>query len=241
MNEIMAIAGSTWRRILRMRVVYFLIVCVLILIGSAYNYDVFSMGMHKELMIDVSLVLNTIAAILIAVSITFEIPKELKEGVASTLLTKPLGRTQYLVGKLVGIIIAGLVITGLITLGFMFVFNTAFGDVTSSMLKGHILIMASIIPMSAMAVLFSVFTSEFLAATITVVAIWFAHTTSSVSRVKFLYGGLLPDLNLYNLRAEAVYGGITSGYILVALVWGIVFSVFATALASLIFSYKDLK
>jgi hypothetical protein len=59
--------------------------------------------------------------------------------------------------------------------------------------------------------------------------------------VKFLYGGLLPDLNLYNLRAEAVYGGITSGYILVALVWGIVFSVFATALASLIFSYKDLK
>ena len=68
MNEIMAIAGSTWRRILRMRVVYFLIVCVLILIGSAYNYDVFSMGMHKELMIDVSLVLNTIAAILIAVS-----------------------------------------------------------------------------------------------------------------------------------------------------------------------------
>jgi ABC-type transport system involved in multi-copper enzyme maturation permease subunit len=241
MNEIMAIAGGTWRRILRMRVVYFLILCVLILIGSAYNYDILSMGMHKQLMVDVSLVLNTIAAILIAVSITFEIPKELKEGVASTLLSKPLGRTQYLVGKLVGIIVTGLVITGLITLGFMFVFSTAFGEVTSSMIKGHILIMASVIPMSAIAVLFSVFIPDFLAATATVVAIWLAHATASLSGVKLLYGGILPDLNLYNLRAEAVYGGISSGYILVALVWGIVFSVFATTLASLIFSNKDLK
>ena len=71
MNEIMAIAGGTWRRILRMRVVYFLVVCVLILIGSSVNYDILSMGEHKPLMIDVSLVLNTVAAVPVAISITF--------------------------------------------------------------------------------------------------------------------------------------------------------------------------
>ncbi|HCE42595.1 MAG TPA: hypothetical protein DET40_03505 [Lentisphaeria bacterium] len=242
MNEIMAIAGGTWRRILRMRVVYFLIICVLILIGSAYNYDILSLGMHKQLMMDISLVLNTIAAILVTVSITFEIPKELKEGVASTLLSKPLGRTQYLIGKLVGIAITGFVITGLITAGFIFVFNSAFGEVSGSMIKGHILIMESVIPMSAIAVLFSVFIPEFLAATATVIAIWFAHSTVAISKVKFLYGGVIPDLNLFNLRSEAVYGAhIGWGYIIMVMIWGIVFSVFATAVASLIFSQKDLK
>src|ERR1035437_1721735 len=111
-NEIMAIAGGAWQ-LVRMRVVYVLILCVLILIGSAYRYDVLSLGQHKALMVDVSLMLNTLAAILVAISVTFEISRELREGVASTLLSKPLGRTHYLIGKLVGISIAGIVITGL--------------------------------------------------------------------------------------------------------------------------------
>jgi hypothetical protein len=74
MNEVMAIASSTWRRILRLKVVYFLVLCVLILIGSALRYDVLSLGQEKTLMVDLALVLNTITAILIVISITFEIP-----------------------------------------------------------------------------------------------------------------------------------------------------------------------
>jgi len=243
MNEVMAIAGGTWVRILRMRVVYFLILCVLILIGSAYRYDVLSTGMHRMLMIDVSMVLNTLAAILVAVSITYEIPKELREGVASTLLTKPLGRTQYLVGKLIGIIVAGLVITGLIMIGFCLVFGTFFDQVGLTMIKGHLLVMASVIPMSAIAVLFSVFVPESLSATLTAITIWFSYSVVSVSKIPVLYGGILPDLNLFNLKAEAAYayGGITWTYILLVTVWGIVYSVFATTLASLIFGQQDLK
>ena len=125
-NEIMAVAGGTWHRVLRMRVVYVLIICVLALIGSAYRYDVLSLGQHKELMVDVSLLLNTVAAILVAISITFEISKELREGVTTTLLSKSLGRTQYLVGKLIGISIAGLVVTGLIAIGFILIFGSFF-------------------------------------------------------------------------------------------------------------------
>lgn len=242
MNEIIVIASGTWNRILRMRAVYFLILCVVILIASAFNYDVLSLGAHKELMVDVSLVLNTIAAILVAISITFEIPKELREGVASTLLSKPLGRTQYLIGKLIGIIVTGLAVTGLITIGFAFVFSFAFEKATVSMFQGHILVMGSVIPMSAIAILFSVLIPESLAAIVTAIFIWFAHSTKALSDIKLIYGGILPDLNLFNLRAEATYNvEISWIYILSAIVWGIIFSIFAASLASLIFGYKDLK
>ncbi len=244
-NEIMAIAGGAWQ-LLRMRVVYFLILCVLVLIGTAYRYDVLSLDQHKALMVDVSLMLNTIAAILVSISVTFEISRELREGVASTLLSKPLGRTHYLIGKLVGISIAGIVITGLITLGFCIVFGSFFADagIGQTMLLGHLLIMASVIPMSALAVMFSVLVPESIAAIVTVIAIWFAHSTPAIDKIKILYGGILPDLNLFNLKAEAAYnvaGSISWVYLVLALVWGVVYSIFATSLASLIFGYRDLK
>jgi ABC-type transport system involved in multi-copper enzyme maturation permease subunit len=244
-NEIMAIAGGAWQ-LLRMRVVYVLIICVLVLIGSAYRYDVLSLGQHKALMTDVSLMLNTLAAILVAISVTFEISRELREGVASTLLSKPLGRTHYLIGKLVGISIAGLVVTGLITLGFCVVFSASFDDggLGQTMLLGHLLIMASVIPMSALAVLFSVIVPESISAIVTAIAIWFAHSTPVIDKIQVLYGGILPDLNLFNLKAEAAYnipGAISWTYLLLALVWGIVYSVFSTSLASLVFNYRDLK
>ncbi len=243
-NEIMAIAGGAWR-ILRMRVVYVLILCVLVLIGSAYRYDVLSLGQHKALMVDVSLMLNTLAAILIAISVTFEISRELREGVASTLLSKPLGRTHYLIGKLIGISIAGIVVTGLIAAGFCIVFSSAFKDVGigQTMLMGHLLIMASVIPMSALAVMFSVLVPESIAAVVTAIAIWFAHSTPALGKITTLYGGILPDLNLFNLKAEAAYnvGNISLVYLSLALLWGIVYSVFATSLASLVFGQRDLK
>jgi hypothetical protein len=79
---------------------------------------------------------------------------------------------------------------------------------------------------------------------LTAIVIWFAHSTPALAKIKVLYGGILPDLNLFNLKAEAVYcvaGGLGWVYLVLALLWGIVYSVFATSLASLVFSYKDLK
>jgi ABC-type transport system involved in multi-copper enzyme maturation permease subunit len=243
MNEIAAVAGGTWHRILRMRVVYILIVCVLALIGSAYRYDVLSLGKHKDLMVDVSLMLNTLAAIIVAISITFEISKEFREGVATTLLSKSLGRTQYLVGKLIGISIAGLVITGLIAVGFGLIFSSAFDTIGRAMVMGHLLVMISVIPMAALGILFAVIFPESLAAIITAIVIWFAHSTM-LANITVVYGGILPDLNLFNLKAIAAYnyaGGASWMYLVLTLAWGIVYSIFATSLAGIIFSNKDLK
>ncbi|MBN2641611.1 MAG: hypothetical protein JXR78_08165 [Victivallales bacterium] len=244
MNEIMAIAGSTWRRILRMKVVYFLIVCVWILIGSAMNYDILSLGEEKELMIDVSLLLNTIAIALIVISVTFEIPRELHEGAAATMLTKPLGRTQYLVGKFLGSVITAIIIGLIIAAGFFVLFYMVFGEpLIISLLQAHLLIIASSIPMTAIAVLFSMILPEMITPIITAIALWFSFSTSHLAKygfMKIIYGGVLPDLDLFNFKSAAM---ITAGwsYVAMAAVWGAIFSVFALTLSSLIFRFKDIK
>ncbi len=244
MNEVMAIAGGTWRRVLRMKVVYFLIVCVWILIASAVNYDVLSLGEHKPFMIDISLLLNTIAVALVVISMTFEIPKEIHEGVAATLLTKPLGRTQYLVGKCVGTIITSMVISLLIAAGFFVIFYFAFGEsLMVNLLQAHILVALCSIPMAAIAVFFSVTLSEMITPIITAIAIWFSFSCSHLldfKFTKFIYGGILPDLDLYNFKSAAM-ASAGWGYCFMAMLWGIIFSVFALSLSSLIFRFKDIK
>ena len=241
---VMAIASGTWRRMLQMKVVYFLIACVWIIIGSALNYDVISLEHHRDLMIDVSLVLNSIAAILIVVSLTFDIPKELKEGVASTLITKPLGRTQYLIGKMVGTVVTGAIICAIIAIGFFAIYHICFPAETIGlpMLQTHLLVIASIVPMSAMGVLFSIFLPETMASIITVVAIWFSYSTKALAKLPVVYGGILPNLDLFNFRSHAVYQtSIPWSYIGLVTLWGIAFAVFTMSIASMIFSYKDIK
>jgi len=244
MNEVMAIAGSTWRRILRMKVVYFLIICVWILIASAVNYNILSLGEEKALMIDVSLVLNTVAMALVVISMTFEIPKELHEGVAATLLTKPLGRTQYLVGKFMGTVITSVAIGIIITIGFFLIFYAFFGEsLIVSLLQAHLLLVAASIPMTAIATLFSVVLPEMITPIMTAIALWFSFSTWQLAQYKyatFIYGGILPDLELFNFKSATM---ITAGwtYFVLATIWGIVFSVFALSLSSLIFRFKDIK
>lgn len=243
MNEIITIASGTWKNVLRMKVVYFLILCALVLVASAINYDVLSMGLQKELMIDVSLVLNSIAAMLVVISLTFEIPKELREGVASTLLSKPLGRFQYLIGKMFGCIVTGAVICALIAVGSFFIFNMSFGErIGVTMFQTHLLVILALIPMSALGVLFAVLLPEVIAPIITVVVVWFAFSTKFLAGIPVLYGGILPNLDLFNFRANAVYQvQIPWMYVLLVTLWGICYAAFALSLASIVFERKDIK
>jgi ABC-type transport system involved in multi-copper enzyme maturation permease subunit len=243
MNEIIAIAGSTWKNVLRLKVVYFLVFCVWVLVTSALNYDVLSLGLHKELLVDASLLLNTIAGVLVIISLTFEIPKELKEGVASTMLSKPLGRTHYLIGKLVGYVVVGVIVCSLIALGSFFIFKISFSEpIGMIMLQSQIMVILSLIPMAALAVLFSIALPEIVAPIVTVLVVWFAHSSAALFNIPVVYGGIIPDLDLFNFKADAVYNtAITWNYVILVALWGIAYALFATALASLIFSRKDIR
>lgn len=242
MNELFAIAGSTWRNVLRLKVVYFLVFCVWVLVACALNYDVLSLGLEKELLIDASLMLNTVTAVLIVLSMTFEIPRELKEGVASTMLTKPLGRTNYLVGKMIGNIVVGFVLCALVAAGSFLIFRVSYSEtIGQAMLQSQIMVILSVIPMSALAVLFAVLLPEVVAPVVTVLVIWFSYSVD-ILNIPVICGGILPDLELFNFKASAVYKTVIPwSYVVLVALWGICYAIFIAALASLVFSRKDIK
>jgi len=244
MGEVMAIASSLWKRVLGMRVIYFLIFSAIALIAITNLYDILMVKEERALMVDSAMFLTTLAGMLAVLSLAFDIPKELNSGVASVLLSKPLGRTQYLIGKLIGISWIGVVITGIISIGFFIVYSFSYGKVPVELVKGSCLIVLSVIPMASIVLLFSSFLSEVAAAIASAIAIWFCYSVSHLADVpvmKLLYGSVLPDLSLFNMGAEAYYGlSIGSNYIF----WAVLFSLFTavtyTIVASFIFNARDI-
>lgn len=241
-NEVMAIAEGVWQRILKMKVLYFLVGCAVIEISVTSLYEALMAQEHRMLMVDVSLVLTAISGLLVVVSLAFDIPKELRDGSAATLLSKPLGRAEYLVGKFIGIAVVGLLVTALISLGFCMVHLINFNEVPPDAFKGHLLTVASVIPMAAISLLFASMLSETVAAVLTLVVVWLSYSAPLISGVPIVYGGLIPDMNLFNLRAEAAYNAeINLGYILLATVWGIVYSVVLVSVTGILFNRRDLR
>ena len=242
MNEVMAIAESVWHRILRMKVLYFLVACAIVEISITSLYEILMANEHRMLMVDASLMLTTLSALLCVLALAFDIPKELREGTIAALLSKPLGRTQYLVGKFVGICGVGIVVTTLISIGFCAVHNAVFDDVPIAAIEGHVLTIASVIPMAALALFFASLLGEAAAAVLTAAAVWFAHSVPILSKVKILYGGLIPDMNLFNLRAEVTYNtSIGWGYVGLAALWGVIYAVGLVSLTGIVFNRRDLR
>ncbi|MCJ8332259.1 MAG: ABC transporter permease subunit [Lentisphaeria bacterium] len=246
MTELLAIAESVWRRILKMKVLYFLVACAIIEISISYSYRYLMANQHQMLMVDVSLLINMIAGVLCVLSLSFDIPKELKEGTVSTLLSKPLGRTQYIIGKYLGIMIVCVVVMSLITIGFGIVHYIAFDSFPLNAIKAHILTILSMFPIAAIGLLFATFLTETVAALLTTAAIFFFHSTHIIGKIPVIYAGIIPDLNLFNLRAEATFRpgisvSIDWSYLMMAGLWGLFYSISIICITGLIFNRKDIK
>ena len=235
MDEIFAIASSLWKRLLGVKVVYFLTACAITLIAITNLYDILMIGEERALMVDTGMMLVTAAAMLTVISLAFDIPKELQSGVASVLLAKPLGRTHYLIGKLMGISWVGIFITGLISIGFMVIYSISHGTPSQELVKALVLICLSVIPMASVVLLFSSFLNEAVAATISTVAIWMGYS------LFVLKGFTLYDLSVFNMGAEAFYGYEISTFLVVKAAFSaILTAITMLCITSFIFNKRDL-
>lgn len=242
MKEILTIAMNTGKGILKMKVVYFLIICVWILVGCMYRYDVISLERHRELMLDMALLLNQIAAILTVLSLTFDIPRELREGIAATYLTKSLGRTKYLIGKAIGVCFVAVIVCTLVSVGSYGIYASCFPEpVLLIYCKIQLLILLSSIPMAALCTFCAVTLPEMAAPFLAILLIWFLAMTRKIA-IPVVNGALLPDLDLFNLKEHVIYQVmIPWSYIGGVLLYGLCVAVFFLVLSGMILQMRDIK
>jgi ABC-type transport system involved in multi-copper enzyme maturation permease subunit len=117
-----AIAGNTFRDLVRQKVFYFMLLFALLLIGASLALVSLSFQGQLQTVMDVSLGAMSVFTMLLAVlSTAMLLPRDMEDRTLYTILAKPVARFEYLAGKLAGVAMVLLVATALMAAVFCLV------------------------------------------------------------------------------------------------------------------------
>jgi hypothetical protein len=118
--RILAIAGNTFTELVRQKVFYFLLLFALIMIGNSAFLAKFSFQEEFQMLKDVALGAMSVFLSLLAILATaMLLPRDLEDRTIFTILSKPVPRHEYLLGKLLGVFY--LLTLSTLVMGFLFI------------------------------------------------------------------------------------------------------------------------
>jgi len=263
-----AVALNTFREAVRDRVFYNLLLFAVLLVGASVVIGQLAAGQDVKIIKDLGLAAAQLFGVGIAIFIGIQlVAREVERRSVHSTLSKPVGRPVFLLGKYLGLLLTLAVNIAVMTVALyivLFVYwrVTPLGvqavwtapAVDPRLLIALGLIYVELAVVTAVALLFSTYSSALLATSFTT-AIWVAGhfvedlrtinevgASAATTWVAWAVSWVLPNLRLFNVKAEIVHGvGVPGGQVLAAVGYGAVYSAAVLLLAVAIFQRRDLK
>lgn len=255
-----ALALNTFREATRNKVLYVLLLFAIGLIAFALALG--QMSLHEELRVTRDLGLGGIAlfgvliAIFVGVNLVY---KELDKKTVFSLIPKPIHRFEFVLGKYAGMVLTLAVQVIIMSTVLFGVLLLQGGDVDAPLVRAIVLLFVEVVVITAVAVLFSTFSSPILSGAFTLGLYVIGRSTPELRElIGKLHSGalrgvlsavvrLVPDLHLFYVSGSMVDGQYVSvhgdyvdwGYVAVAASYGILYVACALSLAVLLFSRRD--
>ncbi|MBZ5495810.1 MAG: ABC transporter permease [Acidobacteriia bacterium] len=262
--RVLTIAGNTFRENIRDKVLYNLILFALLMILSSFVLGQLTLGYEDKVIIDLGLssisVFGTLIAIFIGIGLVY---KELERRTVYALLAKPVHRWEFILGKYLGLLFTLLVNVAIMTVGLALTLAYHGGVSLSGylhLLPAVYLIFLSLALTTAVALLFSAFSTPALSALFTFFLWIIGHfnadllqfarlTKSAVAEfVSMIFYYVLPNISNFStldsrnvIQSAAYYEPINAAAIGWATVYAILYCSVLLAAAATIFSRRDFK
>ena len=252
--KVLSITLNTFRENLRDKLLYNLLIFALLMIGSSILISKLTLGDFDRLMIDIGLASINFFGVLIAIFIGIGlVSKEIDKKTIYTIVSKPVARHQFLLGKYLGLILTLFVNTAIMTAGLLLVLSARNVPVDLLLFEAVALIFVEFMVITAVAMLFSTFTSTTLSAIFTLAVFVIGHLTPDLKRFgekmeegsRVVMDGLyyvLPNLQRFNLKGQVIHHLEieTADLVLIAL-YGLAYVAFLLFTASVIFQRRDFR
>ena len=251
------IAFNTFREAVRDRVLYNLIFFALLMAASSILVGQISINVERQVVINLGLTAVSLFGLAIAIFIGIGlVAKEIDKKTLYTLLSRPVRRWEFIVGKFAGLSLTLVVNTALMAVG---VFAALFYVVRTFTLQDTYVLIAvyfiilQFIVVTAIALLFSSFSSPILSAVFALAMFiigTFAEDLRAFAKMahppaRWLAIGLahlVPNFAALNVITPVAHGEPVAGsLVLINTVYALLYSVVAVCGAILIFEYRDLK
>jgi len=113
------IAIHTFKESVRQKVLYNLVAFALLLIGASILFGSISVGVEQIILITLGLTSISVFGLLIAIIIGIDlVSKEIERRTVYNILSKPVSRVEFVLGKYLGLVLTLLVNTAIMTVGF---------------------------------------------------------------------------------------------------------------------------
>ncbi len=254
MRKIYSVALNTFRESVREKLFYLVIIYAMALVVSVFILSPLSVGAAKgKIVTDVGLAGISILGILTAIIVGSNlVHKEMDRKAILMVLTRPVSRTEYLIGKFAGVALSLLVLIGIMTAVLVVMMLIGGAELTPAVFFAVGLSLIEIGLIVAVMIFFSTFTTPLLTSFFTI-CIFVAGTLSGDLRLfAQKFGGramnyvmdvlyfTLPNLKVFNLRHEAVHGlRYSASEILLPAAYGIVYTAAMLYFAWLVFRRRE--
>jgi ABC-type transport system involved in multi-copper enzyme maturation permease subunit len=257
MRHIVHIASNTFREAVRDRVLYNLIVFALLMSGAAVLVGQISIDIERLVVINLGLTAISLFGIVIAIFVGIGlVSKEIEKKTLYTVLTHPLHRWQFIVGKFFGLAGTLAVNTFFMALGVfaaLLYVSKHFQKSDSSIVVALYFIILQFLIVTALALLFSSFSSPLLSAVFAFSLFVIGNFAEDLrgfagmaqGATRWLATGaayLVPNLSALNVVSSVAHEQPVSGkLILFNTAYVLVYVGMALCGAVLIFERRDLK
>ena len=257
-SQTLVIALNTFREAVRDRVLYNLVAFALILIASAILFGEISIGIQKTILINIGLSSISVFGLLIAIFLGIGLVyKEIERRSLYSLLSKPVRRSQFVVGKFLGLNLTLLVNTVFMSAGLwvaLYYVSRAFVPEDLSIWVAIYFILLQLSLVTALCLFFSCFSTPVLSAIFTfvfyVVGTFSAdiRTFGEMSDSPVLKAAstvlyyLLPNFSDFNISAWVSHGQpVAARLVLLNTLYALLYGGFLVGASVMIFARKDLK
>ncbi len=223
-QRIITIARNTFREAVRDRVLYNLVLFVLLITGSAIFLGELTAGQEARTIVDFGLgailIFGAFISIFVGVSL---VSKEIERRTVFAIFSKPVGRGEFIVGKYLGLCLTLLVNILIMGIGVSAAILYVGGGSLAFTIWGAVaLIFLELAILTAVAILFSSFSSPALSALLTFFIFIIGNFTQSLrdfaanlgsNFTKLFFDALyyiLPNLSFYSFRINAAHGEVPS-------------------------------
>jgi ABC-type transport system involved in multi-copper enzyme maturation permease subunit len=257
-KRVASIARNTFREAVRDRVLYNLVLFVLLLTGAAVFIGEISGGQARKIIVDLGLsamlLFGVFIAIFVGVGLVY---KEIERRTIYAIFAKPVGRAEFLIGKYLGLcltlLVNVLIMGGGVTLALVYV-SRGWDPLALQIWPAILLIYIELMILTAIALLFSCFSSPALSALLTFFVFIIGHLSSDLKSLstsmertaaRWLFAALyylLPNLANLSFITPAAHGQLPGAQqVAMVALYSVVYIIVVLAAATMIFSRRNFK
>jgi ABC-2 type transport system permease protein len=218
MSAIYTLARHTLRTYLQEKILLVVLVFGALLMVSSYVLSPLAVGAQIKIVVDVGLAsvsIFTVVLIVLLGASSFHLEKE--RGILRSLLSKPISRVDFILGKYLGTLAVATIVIVLMAALHMLVLTLCGSKITSQMLWAEYVTILEAGMVTALLTLFSCFTSPVLGSFFTIACVVCGHFSADLLQFAGRFSGgaahavvtafyyVLPNLGLLSLRSEAVH------------------------------------